>query len=129
MSLQSEIQALRGELAAAAQSELDTWVINEAGYDEEFGYGGACDAISRKMGDVLAGQLENTEVTDGGQDGDDHAYLLCLRANESVVVDIPPSLYEVGGGYSWRKRVGVRLEAQDVLVEEIDLGVTAGGVR
>ena len=132
MSLKSEIQAITLELAQAAQKELDEWVANAEGYDEEFGGGGACDAIARRLSDVVAEKVEEVEITDGGQDGDDHAYLLCSRAGENVVVDIPPYLYETGGGYSWRKLEGVKLEAQDVVVESIDLGQgveSIGGMR
>jgi hypothetical protein len=125
MSLKSEIQAMAGELAAAAQQELDEWAPNQDGYDEELGYGGACDAISRRLSDVIMNKVEGVDLSDGGWEGDDHAYLLCSRGGESVVVDIPPSLYERGGGYSWRKIEGVKLEGRDVVIESIDLGLEA----
>ena len=126
MSLSGEIRALAGDLAQAAQKELDAWAPDAEGYDVEFGYGGACDAICRQLGEVLAEKVEGIELADGGQEGDDHAFVLCTRGGESVVVDIPPYLYERGGGYSWRKIEGVHLEARDVLVEDIDLGVNVG---
>jgi hypothetical protein len=124
MSLNGEIRTLAPELAAAAQKELDDWVQDEDGVDVEFGAGGVCDAISRRLADVIATHIEAVEIADGGWEGDDHAYLLCTRGAESVVVDLPPHLYEVGGGYSWRKIEGVRLTAQDVLIEDIEIPLT-----
>jgi len=126
MSLSGEIRLLAGELAKAAQEELDAWKPDSEGHDELFGHGGACDAISQRLGGVLVERLEGIELAEGGWEGDDHAFVLATRGGESVAVDIPAFLYERGGGYSWRKIEGVKLEAQDVVVEEISLGV--GGV-
>jgi hypothetical protein len=121
MSLQDEISSLSPQLAAAAQAELDAWAPDASGYDEEFGSGGACDAICRRLSGVLAEQVEGVELHDGGWEGDDHAWLVCTRAGEAVMVDIPPYLYEQGGGYSWRKLEGVRLSPDDVVIASIDI--------
>jgi hypothetical protein len=123
MSLHGEIRAIADDLAQAAQAELNQWVPDAEGYDEEFGYGGACDAICRELGGMIAMRIAEVEIADGGQEGDDHAFVLCRRGAESVVVDIPAHLYETGGGYSWRKREGVKLEGGDVLIEPIEWGV------
>jgi hypothetical protein len=117
-NLKHQLLSLRGEMAAAAQTVLDAWEQDEEGYDEEFGSGGACDAIQRAMSDVLS-KLD-VSITEGGQPGDDHAYLIVYNDNEAYEVDIPPHVYERGGGYSWKKIPNVQLTPEHVVVQEID---------
>jgi hypothetical protein len=111
--------ALRPQLAVAAQEVLDEWVQDENGEDVELGTGGACDVVARAMGAVLASSLPNADVEDGGQDGDDHAFLLVNLDVGVFVVDIPPSVYERGAGYSWRKIPGVVVTPDDVVIERL----------
>ena len=56
---------------------------------------------------------------DGGQDGDDHAYLIVYNDVEAYIVDIPPEVYEEGGGYNWQKKPNVTINAEDVGIEPI----------
>lgn len=56
---------------------------------------------------------------DGGQDGDDHAYLIVYNDVEAYIVDIPPGVYEEGGGYNWQKKSNVIITASDVIIESI----------
>jgi len=116
--LEAKLLDLRPALAAAAQGVLNEWEQNEDGIDEEFGEGGACDTVANEMGGVLA--QAGIDVTEGGHDGDDHAYLIAYDDEEAFVVDIPPGTYETGGGYRWRKRPNVRLQEDDVVVERIN---------
>ena len=44
----------------------------------------------------------------GGQDGDEHAWVTAQLGDEAYGVDIPPSVYETGGGYSWKKKRGAK---------------------
>lgn len=82
---------LSGALAAAADQALD---------EHDWQEGGACDDIARAMGDVLADN--GYEFREGGWEGDDHAYLVVeLDNGDEWAVDIPASIYETGGGYSW----------------------------
>ncbi len=57
---------------------------------------------------------------DGGQDGDDHAYLIVYNDSEAYIVDIPPGVYEEGGGYNWQKKPDVTIQASDVIIEPIN---------
>lgn len=120
MDLARKLRALRPQIAKAAQEILDDWNQDEDGIDEEFGGGGACDRIADAMRDVISDALPDVEFQEGGQDGDDHAFIIAYDADEAFAVDIPPSVYETGGGYSWKKIEGAEVLASDVVIWEVD---------
>jgi hypothetical protein len=115
-TLRDRVQAVSAELVAAAQAVLDDWQQDADGIDEEFGAGGACDAIARALADVIARSID-CEIHDGGHDGDDHAFLALESQGEQVILDIPAHVYETGGGMNWRKREGVQLTPEDLVIE------------
>ena len=117
-SLGNKIEALRPDLALAAQKVIDDWTQDEDGIDEELGSGGVCDRVSEAMSEVLS-RLENVEFLEGGQDGDDHAFLIVYNHQEAYVVDIPPGIYETGGGYNWRKISDAQILPEDIVIEKI----------
>lgn len=119
ISLAEQIRALAPKLVAAAQGVLDEWQVDDDGFDEEFGTGGACDAVSTAMSDVICAELADANISDGGHEGDDHAYLLVESDDEQVLVDIPPSVYETGGGFQWVKKPDVRISERDLVIENI----------
>ena len=119
MELLKKLEALRSELAQAAQSVVDEWVQDDEGYDEEFGSGGACDQVSDAMSAVV-GKIDGVETQEGGQPGDDHAYFVVYDEDEAFAVDVPPSVYETGGGYSWKKIPNAKIEPGDVVFVEVD---------
>jgi hypothetical protein len=119
-SLLQKLEGLRFDLAQAAQLVVDEWSQNEEGFDEDLGNGGVCDLVSQAMSGVIYGKIDNVEILDGGHDGDDHAWLIVVDANEAVGVDIPPGVYETGGGYSWKKIKNVEIEPTDVVLWDID---------
>ena len=105
---------------------LDEWEQDEEGFDEILGGGGACDAISGAFEDALhftyvdaSGHEMSPSFMDGGQPGDDHAWLIVYDDYEAVAVDIPPYVYERGGGYSWRKIPGVKIRPSDIVIEPL----------
>ena len=117
MTLKGDLLALRGRLAEAAQVVVDAWVQDEEGYDVELGQGGACDRVADAMSSVIMEALPDAMIDYGGQDGDDHAFLLVGRDGEVFIVDVPPGVYERGGGYVWRKIPGAVILPEDVVVE------------
>ena len=121
--LQQRLESLRPQLAAAAQAVYDDW---EGDDDMTLGYGGICDEVSQAMAGVIVGTLEGVEVDDGGQDGDDHAWLVVSDGTDTVEVDIPPGVYETGGGYNWQKIEGVTIAPQDVVIARFASTRTAG---
>ena len=118
-SLKTDIELLRPQLSAAVQEIVDEWAQDDEGFDEEFGYGGACDQAADAMASILGDH--GIETASGGAEGDDHAWVVALRGEEVVGVDIPPGVYETGGGYSWTKRQDVSISPNDVDVWDIDV--------
>lgn len=111
--------ALREEVAAAANVVLSQWEQDGDGVDAELGTGGACDLVARAIGEVLAGH--GYDVSDGGQEGDGHAYIIAYDGKTAFAIDIHPSVYEEGGGYSWRKKDGAVVVPDDVQVWEVGM--------
>ena len=111
--LERKLRSLRSRFARAAQRVYDKWDPE----DEWGGRGGICDDVCGAMMDVVPGDVE---VDVGGQPGSDHAPLLVYTDDEAYIVDIPASVYETGGGYSWEKIPGVRISSRDVQVYGVD---------
>lgn len=105
-------------MAEAAQRVLEAWTPDEDGYDEEYGGGGACDDVNAAVQELVY-SIEGVEVVDGGHDGDDHAWTIVYDDVDAFAVDIPPGVYEEGGGYSWRKKDGVTVSPDDVIISPV----------
>jgi hypothetical protein len=116
ITLSQELNILRPRIATAAQEIYDGW--DQTDDNDDFGGGGICDSIASAMADVIAGSID-CHIDDGGHEGGDHAFLIVSRANERYWVDIPPSMYEKGGGYSWSKIHDVEIHPDDVVIEPI----------
>lgn len=121
---------LRSQFALVAQSVYDSWDQDEEGWDKDLllGTGGICDQIVEGWYEIMNAQFDENEVEfqQGGQDGDDHAWLVVrvtdnFKSGKSEIygVDINPFTYETGGGYSWKKRPGVKFSANDVEVFKV----------
>jgi hypothetical protein len=118
--LKEQLLALAPQMAAAAQQVYDEWEQDEEGLDIEHGPGGICDRISQAITDVIVTNIGEVDILEGGQEGDDHAYIIAFNDSEAYMVDIPAGLYETGGGYSWQKIPDVEFTAHDVVVAPID---------
>lgn len=114
--LLQELKELRPKLAEAAQKIYDQWNQDSEGVDETSGTGGICDEISEAIGSVIAQKVAGAELFSGGQEGDDHAFIVVQRDDEAFGVDIPPGVYESGGGYNWRKKEGVTFSPEYVVI-------------
>jgi GNAT superfamily N-acetyltransferase len=113
------IDSMTPEMKAAAQKIYDEWDSDDE--DNEYGGGGICDAISQAMSGALAGNASvDFEIADGGQPGDDHAWFIVYNDTEAWGVDLPHSLYERGGGYSWKKVPGVEFSASDIEIFPVE---------
>ena len=99
------------------QSIFDDWDQDEDGYDEEYGGGGICDQIANALSSNFS--LHGFDIVEGGQEGDDHAYIFVGRDGRAFEVDIPPNIYEYGGGYSWKKRKDVTFTINDFYINEV----------
>lgn len=102
LSLKDKLLRLREEFANAAREVHYEWTQDEHGMCEWRGTGGICDEVSDAIGEVLS--RHNIDSTDGGQEGDPHAWRVAYDDKEAFGVDIAPEVYETGGGYNWKKR-------------------------
>jgi hypothetical protein len=110
--------ALRPQLAQAAQQVYDENVfVNNQDPEEEHGI---CDEISEAMQGVIASS-EDVELHEGGQDGDDHAWIIVTADREAYGVDIAPGVYETGGGYNWKLLPGIVFKPEDVDIWPMDM--------
>jgi|SRR5215475_4460030 len=114
-----DAHALKPDLATAAQMEYDAWDQDEEGFDCEVGTGGICDRVADAMENVLSAD-HGIETARGGQAGDDHAYILANLKEGVYSVDIPPGVYETGGGYTWQKIPDVKISPDDVQIDRVD---------
>lgn len=120
MTLFKKLQAIKPQMVAAAQRIIDEWEQNEEELDEELGSGGVCDQVSEAVETVISEMISGIEFTDGGHEGDDHAFVIVYNDSEAYAVNIPPEVYEVGGGYSWKKIKGAKITEQDVIITKVD---------
>ncbi len=112
-----KVEGIAPLIAAKAQEIYNEWEQDDSGYDEEFGTGGICDAIADAIMSVLAENFPTAYVDIGGQEGDDHAWIVITWRNGwQTGVDISPNVYEHGSGYVWTKREGVEILPSDVNV-------------
>lgn len=119
ISLERKLQGCRADIARAAQAVLDAWDPDENGEDDRYGGGGPCDDIAQEIMGVIDARCPGVSMMEGGQEGDDHAFVVAYTETEACNVDIPPFVYERGGGYSWTKIEGARITAGDVVVQPI----------
>lgn len=115
----SRIHNLLAFIIESAQCIIDDWEQDEEGFSEEFGHGGICDRVADSIGDILA--ENDIDFIYGGHDGDDHAYIIAYDQDDrtAFLIDIDPYAYEEGHGYVWKKRHGIELKVDDVIIEEV----------
>ena len=106
------------QLAQAAQQIYNAWTQNDDGYDDMYGGGGICHNIAEAMCGVLNSQgIECT--TFSASIGEVHVWVVAKFSEGVYSIDIPPSIYETGGGYTWKKMRDVTFEPSDVSLYRI----------
>jgi hypothetical protein len=107
---------LKPKLAIAAQKVYDDWEQDEDGYCEWLGEGGICQDIAEAMQDIL---IENgiESQTVSQEIGEQHVYVVAKTKDGVYNVDIPPFIYETGGGYCWKKIPNVKFDESDVVID------------
>jgi len=114
-----ELKALLPQIIQAAQSAYDSWAQDENGHDEELGVGGICQDIASEISSVLSSHgFDCTTVSQ--EIGEQHVYTVVKLEDGVYEVDIPPYVYETGGGYNWRKIPNVKFNANHVIINRID---------
>lgn len=97
-------------ILAAAQHIYDQWDESEV---DTYAGGGIChliaDAICDVMGDI------GIECTPVSCSYEQHVYVAVRVAEGVYTIDIPYSIYETGGGFSWQKLPNVKFDSRDVV--------------
>ncbi len=122
------VEAMSAALISAAQSVYDSW-IQVDGIDEEFGAGGICHLIAERLSECLSAAGVEDVVSIQAAVGENHVYLLALLEDGVYSIDIPPGIYETGGGYIWTKREGVVFEPNHLDYHRIDGVMTSDEFR
>lgn len=110
ISLEDRLYNLRDSIRHDVQNLYDDW------YQDEYDTNGLCDQISDVIGSILS--HNDINHTEGGHDGDDHSYIIAYDDTDTFIVDIHPSVYEIGGGYSWKKIDNVVFTVDDIEIIE-----------
>jgi len=110
--------SLKSRLALSAQKVYDEWEQDENGYCDMLGEGGICQDIADAMADVLSNNgIECTTVSQVS--GEQHVYVVARTEDGVYNVDIPPYLYETGGGYCWKKIPDVEFDERYLVINRL----------
>lgn len=113
-----QIEALRPQMAAAAQKQYDAWHQDEDGYDDELGSGGICHLIADDIASLLGRHgIEAYTVT---RSDVQHVHLIAPFREGIYEIDVPYWLYEQGGGFTWRKLPDITFQPDWVVIDRID---------
>ena len=116
-----DIENLRPGFVAAAQAAYDAWDQSDPELgDPELGFGGICDLIADGIVAHLA-EVGIDAITFNSEGiGENHTWVIAQLSDGVFEIDIPPLVYETGGGYIWRKRPNVQFSVDDVVVFLMD---------
>jgi len=118
--LKDKILSIKSEMVLAAQRVYDSWEQDEEGIDEELGCGGICQDIADEMCSVLSGKEIDCLIVDNNGVGDQHVWIVAYDDKEAFEIDIDPSVYESGSGYSWTKKQGIKFSLNDISIVRFD---------
>ncbi len=89
------------------------------GYDDELGTGGICQDIADEISTILSSHgIDSTIVNNNGM-GDQHVWVVAKLNDGLYEVDIPPHLYERGGGYTWKKLLNIRFTPEFIHISKM----------
>lgn len=114
----ASLLSLRPALAKAAQGVYDDWdASNELDGDWQVGFGGICHLIADELLGVLS--EAGIKATSVSSNYEVHVYVVAQVPEGVFLVDIPPDVYETGGGYNWKKIEGVEFDPNDVVIRQL----------
>ena len=118
----SKVTSLKHEMAKAAQKVYDEWDQDEEGIDPEYGAGGICQDIADAIAGVLIDHDINAITVDSEGMVDQHVWAVAYDPESRLAfnVDIPPSVYEIGSGYVWKKRPNVSIDEGNISIDDVD---------
>jgi hypothetical protein len=101
---------LRRPIAFSVQEALDEWV-EEGGKDED-----ASEIVTLAIKSVIRHNIENVKFLEGENEDEEHVFLIVEGKNETISVDVPPSLYYMEDGWEWRVDVGIEIHPSDIVL-------------
>lgn len=115
--LHKKLLSLRPEFAKAAQEVYDSWDASDPEYGDPYlGFGGICQDIACAISGVMDRHgIDGFELN--AQTGDQHVWMAAHDGQNMYHVDIPPHVYETGGGYTWQKIPDVQFEPDHVTID------------
>lgn len=69
---------------------------------------------------VIDDVLDNVEASTMSSTFEQHVFVVALDDDDAVIVDIPPGVYETGGGFCWKKIPGVEFTPEDIVLYPTD---------
>jgi len=129
--IKSDLEKLKADFARVAQEVYDGWEQDEDGHDEQFGYGGICDAIADAITEIIRSKTQYESFTNYDEYEFHtstyvyHCYDEEMDENEfekrayMISVDIPYWMYESGAAYTWTKKQGVHFSADMVEITDM----------
>lgn len=115
----AELKFLLPEIIKVSQGVYDSWAQDSDGMDEELGCGGICQDIAGDICGLLSERgFECSTVSQ--EIGEQHVYTVVKLEEGVYEVDIPPYVYESGGGYNWRKIPNVSFNQDHVIINRLD---------
>lgn len=117
----NDIKHLIPQLVKAAQAAYDEWNQDETEGDPDLGFGGICQNIAEAISDVLNSHGVDATTVDSGGMGEQHVWAVANVSEGVFGVDIDYHRYEVGGGYTWKKRLGVTFDDGDIDIYLMDV--------
>jgi len=107
------ITALIPQMVKGVQKVYDAWDVDD--YDEYNG-GGICHVFADVFVDVLMNNGYEDVTTISASVGEQHVWAVVKTKEGVYEVDIPPGVYETGGGYAWKKIPDVKFDNNDIHV-------------
>lgn len=113
------LKSLHQKIIKAVQQVYDLWEQDEDEGDPELGFGGICDLIAEEIISVLdKSNIEAVSMNSEGM-GENHTWVVAKFREGVFMIDIPPEVYESGGGYFWKKKKGVNFHPEMISLEKI----------
>lgn len=106
------------DMVAAAQKEYDEWVVDKDGNDAEVGGGGICHLIADELISALyKNGIHNCQSVCATHE--QHVYVVGQFKEGIYEIDIPYSIYETGGGYSWKKIPDITFNRNSIVISRL----------
>lgn len=109
--------SVKREIAIAAQKIYDDW--DQEGEHDELNGGGICHIIADGIIEVLYNhKIDDCQTV--SSNFEQHVYVVGRFKEGIYSIDIPYSIYEKGGGFTWKKIPGVIFSEHDIQIYHLD---------